>query len=130
GAASSGLRCPSRRRYEKSPTVSDAEPLLLYAPPRDQVPVTRVKGVSAKQAEALADSRFGIRTVQDLVQHYPRRHLDFSETKAIREVGLGDEVTIIGEVRKVNAPPPQRRKLPLRVTLSDGPSSLRLVFFN
>ena len=67
--------------------MSDPEPLLLYAPPREQVPVTRVKGVSAKQAEALADSRFGIRTVQDLVQHYPRRHLDFSETKAIREVG-------------------------------------------
>jgi ATP-dependent DNA helicase RecG len=110
--------------------VSDADPLLLYAPPREQVPVTRVKGVSAKQAELLATSRFGIRTVQDLVQHYPRRHLDFSETKAIREVGVGDEVTIIGEVRKVQAPPPQRRKAPLKVILSDGTSSLTLVFFN
>ncbi|HKN50282.1 MAG TPA: DEAD/DEAH box helicase, partial [Actinomycetota bacterium] len=110
--------------------MSDRSPLLLYAPPREQVPVTRVKGVSAKQAEALADSRFGIRTVQDLVQHYPRRHLDFSETKAIREVGVGDEVTIIGEVRKVHAPPPQRRKAPLKAILSDGTSSLTLVFFN
>ena len=103
--------------------MSDRSPLLLYAPPREQVPVTQVKGVSAKQAEALADSRFGIRTVQDLVQHYPRRHLDFSETKAIREVGVGDEVTIIGEVRKVNAPPPQRRKAPLKVILSEGISA-------
>ncbi|TMK43679.1 MAG: hypothetical protein E6G66_15045, partial [Actinobacteria bacterium] len=110
--------------------MSDRSPLLLYAPPREQVPVTQVKGVSAKQAEALADSRFGIRTVQDLVQHYPRRHLDFSETKAIREVGVGDEVTIIGEVRKVNAPPPQRRKAPLKAILSDGTSNLTLVFFN
>jgi len=110
--------------------MSDRSPLLLYAPPREQVPVTQVKGVSAKQAQALADSRFGIRTVQDLVQHYPRRHLDFSETKAIREVGVGDEVTIIGEVRKVNAPPPQRRKAPLKVILSDGTSNLTLVFFN
>ena len=110
--------------------MTDRSPLLLYAPPRDQVPVTEVKGVGAKQAEALAESRFGIRTVQDLVQHYPRRHLDFSETKAIREVGVGDEVTIIGEVRKVNAPPPQRRKAPLKVILSDGTSNLTLVFFN
>ena len=110
--------------------MTGKDPLLLYAPPREQVPVTRVKGVSAKQAEALADSRFGIRTVQDLVQHYPRRHLDFSETKAIREVGVGDEVTIIGEVRKVQAPPPQRRKAPLKTILSDGTSNLTLVFFN
>ncbi|MCW3042581.1 MAG: recG [Actinobacteria bacterium] len=110
--------------------MSDNGPLLLYAPPREQVPVTQVKGVSSKQAALLADSRFGIRTVQDLVQHYPRRHLDFSETKAIREVGVGDEVTIIGAVRKVQAPPPQRRKAPLKVILSDGTSSLTLVFFN
>jgi len=110
--------------------VTDNHPLLLYAPPREQVPVTRVKGVSAKLAGVLEDSRFAIRTVQDLVQHYPRRHLDFSETKSIREVGVGDEVTIIGEVRKVQAPPPARRKLPLKVILSDGTSSLTLVFFN
>ena len=110
--------------------MSENKPLLLYAPPREQVPVTRVKGVGPKQAEILADSRFPIRTVQDLVQHYPRRHLDFSETKSIREAGVGDEITVIGEVRKVVAPPPSRKKAPLKVILSDGTSSLSLVFFN
>jgi ATP-dependent DNA helicase RecG len=106
------------------------EPLVLYATPRGQVPVRYVKGVGPKGAEVLAGSRFAINSVQDLLQHYPRRHLDFSETKPIREVGIGDEVTIIGIVRRVAAPPPSRKKLPLKVVLSDGTSSLSLVFFN
>ena len=106
------------------------EPLLLYAPPGRQTPVRFVKGVGPKGEETLASSRFAIRSVQDLIQHYPRRHLDFSETKAIREAGVGDEVTIIGVVRKVIAPPPSRRKVPIKVLLSDGISTLSLVFFN
>ncbi|HMC09282.1 MAG TPA: OB-fold nucleic acid binding domain-containing protein, partial [Actinomycetota bacterium] len=110
--------------------MSEHDPLVLYAPPRKLVPVRFVKGVGPKGEEILSASRFGIRSVQDLIQHYPRRHLDFSETKAIREAGVGDEVTIIGVVRKVMSPPPSRRKLPLKVILSDGTHSLSLVFFN
>ena len=106
------------------------EPLLLYAPPRGQVPVRFVRGVGPKHAETLADSRFAIRSVQDLLQHYPRRHLDFSEMKAIRELGVGDEVTVIGVVRRVMAPPPSKGKIPLKVFLSDGPATITLVFFN
>ncbi|MGH2813476.1 MAG: hypothetical protein ACRDI1_12320, partial [Actinomycetota bacterium] len=51
--------------------------LLLYAPPSDQLPVRFVKGVGPKGAEVLASSRFAIDSVQRLLQHYPRRHLDF-----------------------------------------------------
>ena len=105
--------------------------LLLYAPPADQTPVRFVKGIGEKGQALLEGSKFGISTVQDLLQHYPRRHLDFSETKAIREVRAGDEVTIIAEVRRVIAPPPIRgRRLPLKVMVHDGTSQLAVVFFN
>jgi ATP-dependent DNA helicase RecG len=110
--------------------MSPDDPLVLYAPAAGQIPVRFVKGVGPKGEETLKGSRFAIESVQDLIQHYPRRHLDFSETKPIRETGVGDEVTIIGTVRKVQAPPPSRRKLPLRVLLSDGTSTIGLVFFN
>lgn len=104
--------------------------LLLYAPPDDQVPVGRVRGVTPAKAKILAESRFGITTVQGLLQHYPRRHLDFSETKTIRELRVGDEVTIFGEVRRVQLPPPRQKKFPLRVSVHDGTSVFALVFFN
>lgn len=110
--------------------VTRKAPLLLYAPPPEQVPVRYVRGVGEKGARLLAESRFSIRSVQDLLQHYPRRHLDFSETKTLGELRIGDEVTVIAEVRKAVAPPPNRPKLPTKIVVYDGTSTLTLVFFN
>lgn len=106
------------------------EGLLLYAPAEGHIPVQFVKGVGSKGAETLASSKFQIKSVQDLLQHYPRRHLDFSETKSIKEAGVGQEVTLIGEVTSVKPPPPGRKKFPLKATISDGTSRISLVFFN
>jgi ATP-dependent DNA helicase RecG len=104
--------------------------LLLYAPPEEQMSVRFVRGVGAKGAETLATSKFQIRTVQDVLQHYPRRHIDFSQPKSLGEVRVGDEVMVIGEVKKVLAPHPARRRMPTKVTLYDRTSTLSLVFFN
>ncbi|MGH2812819.1 MAG: ATP-dependent DNA helicase RecG, partial [Actinomycetota bacterium] len=60
----------------------------------------------------------------------PRRHLDFSEKKTISDIREGDEVMVIGEVKKVSAPPPSRRRAPLKVEIYDGTSLLSLAFFN
>ena len=92
-----------------------------------------MKGVADKGAELLASSRFQIRSVEELLQHYPRRHLDFSDSKTITEARAGDELTIIGEVKKVSAPvvrSARGKRLPVKVTIADGTSSLSLVFFN
>jgi ATP-dependent DNA helicase RecG len=106
------------------------QPLLLYAPPELRVPVTGVRAVSPRHARLLAESRFGIRSVQELLQHYPRRHLDFSDTKSIHRARVGDEITVIGEVRKVQTPPRSRPRIPVKVAVNDGTSHLWLVFFN
>lgn len=111
-------------------SVKRREGLLLYAPAEGHIPVQFVKGVGSKGAETLASSKFQIQSVQDLLQHYPRRHLDFSETKSIKEAGVGEEITLIGEVTSVKPPPPGRKKFPLRATISDGTSRISLVFFN
>lgn len=104
--------------------------LVLYAPPSQQVSVLKVKGVGPALAEELASSRFNISSVQDLLLHYPRRHLDFSDTKAIHETRAGDEVTIIGTITKVGKPPPRGKRWPLKVVLDDGRSRITLAFFN
>ncbi len=104
--------------------------LLLYAPPHLQVPVTNLRGVGEAQAKILAESKFCIESVQDLLQHYPRRHLDFSESKPIEQARVGDELTIMGEIRRVQAPRAKGRKLPFKAALYDGSSHLWLVFFN
>lgn len=105
--------------------------LLLYAPPHLQIPVTTLRGVGEEKAAALADSKFAIKSIQDLLQHYPRRHLDFTDSKPIKEAREGDELTIIGEIRKANTPPQMRgRKVPHKFALYDGTSHIWLTFFN
>lgn len=106
------------------------EPLLLYAPPHMRVPVAQIARLKPKDKKLLEESKFGLDSVQALLQHYPRRHLDFSETKSIFQVRVGDEVTVIGQVRRVQAPPRSRRNIPLKVFVYDGTSNLALVFFN
>ncbi len=82
------------------------------------------------QAAALADSKFAIKSIQDLLQHYPRRHLDFTDSKPIKEAREGDELTIIGEIRKASTPRARGRTLPYKFALYDGTSHIWLTFFN
>jgi ATP-dependent DNA helicase RecG len=110
--------------------ASGPAPILIYAPPHLQVPITRLRGIGPSTAELLAGSKLQIQTVQQLLQHYPRRHLDFSDTKALSQVRVGDEITVIAEVRRLIPPPRGRTKAPLRATIFDGTSHLTLAFFN
>lgn len=104
--------------------------ILLYAPAHLKIPLAELPAVGPKQAQTLAESKFRITSVQELLQHYPRRHLDFSDTRLIREVRAGDEVTILGEIKRVQAPHPRNRRAPLKVSLYDGTSYMTLAFFN
>lgn len=104
--------------------------LLLYAPPHLHVPVTTLRGLGDAHAAALADSKFAIKSIQDLLQHYPRRHLDFTDSKPIAQAREGDELTIIGEIRKANTPRARGRTLPFKFALYDGTSHIWLTFFN
>jgi ATP-dependent DNA helicase RecG len=80
-------------------------------------------------AEALADG-LDIRTVRDLLHHYPRRYIDRSKVSAIRDVRLGEHATVIGRVKRVNARRTRHGKTMVTVTLYDGTGYLDLTFFN
>ncbi len=70
-------------------------------------PVTSVRYVTEKRAEALA--RLGISTVRDLVCHYPRRYLDFTQTATVADAAIGEEVTIVGTIADVSVKKPRPR---------------------
>jgi ATP-dependent DNA helicase RecG len=88
----------------------------------------RTKGAPA--SEVLAESSFGIRSVGDLLHHYPRRYIDRSRVESIRDVKIGSEVTVIGIVRKVRKRQTRRRQTMVTVTVADGTGYLDLAFFN
>lgn len=94
---------------------------------------TKLSGVVGGKTATSLQKAFGLVTVADLLQHYPRRYARRGELTAIAEVPLGENVTIVAEVLDVKERPMRaRRGSILEVRITDGRSGgiLTLTFFN
>lgn len=86
--------------------------------------------VGGKTATAL-ERAFGMRTVGDLLSHYPRRYARRGELTPISSLPVGEAVTIVAEVKRAGERRMQnRRGSILEVIISDGQGDLSLTFFN
>jgi ATP-dependent DNA helicase RecG len=92
------------------------------------LPVTVLNGVGAKKAESLAEIE--IHTVLDLLTHYPRRYLDRTDQKSIRDLQVGEEALVLGTVKRVNARRTRQGRALVEVDIFDGSSYLKVTFFN
>ena len=59
-------------------------------------PVTELPGIGPRVEAALGD--LGIRSLADMVSHYPSRHEDLSNVKRISDLRVGERATIFGTV--------------------------------
>ena len=93
---------------------------------------TRRSGFRTKGPEAheVLESAFDIRTVGDLLRHYPRRYIDRSRVETIGGLKVGQHATVIATVRKVARRQTRRHQTMVTVTLYDGTGYLDLTFFN
>jgi ATP-dependent DNA helicase RecG len=91
-------------------------------------PLTKVVG--DRTAKAMADE-LELQTVRDLVRHYPSRYARRGEMTKLTDLQVGDRVTVLGQVRKVDTRPMKNRRGSItEITVGDGDGSMRLVFFN
>ncbi|MDQ3981052.1 MAG: ATP-dependent DNA helicase RecG [Actinomycetota bacterium] len=105
--------------------------LELYASSRAALPLP----VTAKRAEALA--KLGIRSVQDLLQHYPRYHVDRTQLRTIADLrrlaaeGHEGEVQVHATVKKI-APPFRTRsgKKMIKGQIADETGAIDVTWFN
>jgi ATP-dependent DNA helicase RecG len=92
---------------------------------------SRLTGVLGGRTASAFEKAFGMRTVADLLTHYPRRYATRGELTALAKLPLDENVTIIAEVLRVQERPMRaRRGSILEVTISDGEGILTLTFFN
>ena len=111
--------------------------LELYAPPGLQTPLK----MEGKRGQAL--EKLGIRSVQDLLQHYPRYHVDRSELRTVRELtemahrGYEGEVTVLARVGKIDRPieigkrtPGKKRRTMVKGTIKDETGTIAVTWFN
>ncbi len=107
----------------KRPVPPNVEALNRFA-----APVTALAGVGPAVSRRLAP--LGITTIADLLYHLPRRYLDRSSVTPIREVKIGEDVTVVGRVCDSESRTTRSRKKMLVVTLFDGTGYISGVWFN
>ena len=61
--------------------------------------ITYLKGVGPKRGAALKKN--GITTIGDLIKHYPRKYLDRTNVKLIKDVRVAEQAVVIGKVIKL-----------------------------
>ena len=92
---------------------------------------SRLDGAIGGKTAAAYDRAFGLKTVGELLEHYPRRYARRGELTPISTLPLGEPVTIVAEVVSASERRMQnRRGSLLEVVISDGDGRLSLTFFN
>ncbi|WP_210438257.1 ATP-dependent DNA helicase RecG [Nocardioides xinjiangensis] len=87
-------------------------------------PIGAVFGNHHKKRK-LAEEGLGLRTVGDLLRHFPRRYVAATELSEVATPAVGEQLTIVGEVRSCDSAPfssGNRRQFRTTVRLrTDGP---------
>lgn len=92
---------------------------------------SRLDGAVGGKTAAAFERAFGMKTVGELLEHYPRRYAKRGELTPIASLPLGEPVTIVAEVVSATERRMQnRRGSLLEVIISDGDGRMSLTFFN
>lgn len=90
-------------------------------------PVTAIRGISGNLAARF--NRLGVETVRDLLYFFPRRHMDYSKRKAIAELKVGEEQTIVATVWEARQTTLGGRRS-AEAIVGDETGNMRVVWFN
>jgi ATP-dependent DNA helicase RecG len=140
GAMAPGVRAPIAAEHapeEDAESIAPPPPIGRPYSPRPgpdfgglEAPVTRLPGIKRGFAEKLDDLRPPVRTVGDLLAHYPNRYLDYRTLKTINQLTDGEQVTILGTVRDCQVRDTRRGLKITSCAVSDHTGVIELTFFN
>ena len=88
-------------------------------------PLSAIPGVGVAMARSFA--RLGLRTVEELLYHFPHRYDDYSSRQTVVDLMVGEEATIVGEIVEVKTF--TARSTGTNLTLNDGTGVLQISFF-
>jgi ATP-dependent DNA helicase RecG len=103
------------------PPAKPAEPLQLDSS------LEKISGVGKVTAQSFR--KLGVRTVRDLLYHFPHRYDDYTKQKKIAELEIGQIETIIAQVLEHRSFGTRAGMQALEVTVGDETGFLKVVFF-
>lgn len=89
--------------------------------------VSQLSGVSTARRNALA--KLGIRTLRDLLNHFPRRYIDMSQVGTIATANIGSMLTLVGRIHDIKLKQPKPRLSLVEITLVDESSTMIVTCF-
>lgn len=113
-----------------SPTPQKSLPQQTsYQPKAVFAPITVIQGIGDKMAEKM--EKLNLSTIYDLLHFYPRRYNDYSRLTPIRNLQIGDEVTISGAVQSIQKRKTKNNRLQIiESIIGDGTGNLWITWFN
>ena len=113
----------SREQLREAPIRSLPRPSLLAAP------LTALRGAGPKLAAAA--SELGIESIGDLLRWVPHTYRDRSSVREVGELRIGEQATVMVEVRSARVRPTRRRNLRIvEATVADSSGPLKATWFN
>jgi ATP-dependent DNA helicase RecG len=92
-------------------------------------PVSGLAGVGPAAAKRLA--KLGIETVADLLEHLPFDHRDYEGRRTVGDLAIGEEATVLVQVRDCRVRPTRRRRLQIvEARVADETGPLKAIWFN
>ncbi len=117
------------QRRQRKQSGSRSKPPAPSKPVSLADPVEQLRTVTARVKPKLAN--LGIRSVADLIYHFPHRHDDFTKLRTVSQIVPGEVQTLIAtvwEVREIVGR--NRRTRSAQAVLGDHTGNIRVTWFN
>ncbi len=94
----------------------------------DQIGLERIKGIGGKAQAALES--FGVYSVLDLLETYPRRYIDRTNMATLRDLQLGVDTLVMVRVERCRSIQTKNGRVMVTATVADDTGKLSITFFN
>ena len=94
----------------------------------DLIGLERIKGIGEKSKKALES--FGVHSVLDLLETYPRRYIDRSNMATLKSLQLGVDTLVMVRVVQSRSMRTKNGRVMVTVTVADDTGRMSLTFFN
>lgn len=117
------------RKHKKDVRAGFTPAPSKYEKDIKKIDVKYVKGVGPKLSFIL--NRVGIFSVYDLFRHYPRTYLDYKKKSSIKNLKIGETVTVVGKIKNLRSfNPPKRKDLTIfTITVTDETGKITITRF-
>lgn len=114
----------AKKEEEKAEKTQDIKP---FSTKIDEIDVAFIKGVGPKLASVF--NKLDIYTVEDLLEYYPKRYVDYEGRTKIKNLEIGNSVCIFGTIKKVECHTTSNKLTIFKLTINDGSGNLIVTMF-